>query len=204
MRLSDAVDGDEYVDETIRGGVDGGLTLRGITFDGCEFVDVSAHELKLIGCCVYDCRFADCDLSTAMLTGTAFGDTTFTGGRMRGVDFTVISLSGLGAGFSFYGCDLRYSFFAGMDLRSLVFQKCDLTECDFTGSDLRQADMRRSTMYDCRFANANMGEADLRGAEGYMIDLHNTDLSDMLVTLPDALELLRSIPVDVNDGDGLE
>lgn len=180
--------------------------------EGEAFDDLGAADLDLAGAEIRDCRFRRCDLSEGSLRGSRLSECAFEGCelamvdladavlhdvrfedcRLTGVRFGELRHDPLGISAEFVGCDLRIASFQELDLQHCAIHDCQAVEAEFLACDLRGADMQGSDFARAVFLRNDLRGADLRGARNYVISGCDNRLSDMRVTLPEALGLLSA------------
>jgi fluoroquinolone resistance protein len=190
----------EFFDQTFRGLVRDGQSIRGKQFDTCRFESCSFQAAELVDCVFGDTTLVGCNLSVAKLTNSRLAEVKFSRSKATGVDWTLAQWSRVGAPIVFEDeCVLDYSVFLGLKLKRAVFRDCSLHEVDFTEADLSESDFSGSDLSGARFNHTNLTKAQLEGAFGYSIDPINNKLKGARVSLPEAGSLIRSLGIKIVD-----
>jgi uncharacterized protein YjbI with pentapeptide repeats len=148
-------------------------TTRGAVFEECDFsgakLNVSAHERSaFLRCRFHRASLFDATLDGCKLTGSEFAAATVFPITVRGGDWTYVSLRG--------------ARLAGADLTGLNLAYADLTEADLRKTVLHKADLSHA-----RLDKARLNEADLREARLDGVDTRTLELSDVRVTMLQAV-----------------
>jgi fluoroquinolone resistance protein len=193
-------DGDtEYSDQTFKK-----VTLRNSlvehkTFDSCTFNNCSFQETAFQNCKFRDCTFIDCDLRLMRVMGSSFRDTTFKKSAVVGVNWVEASWSktGLLESIGFTDCDISHSIFMGLELKRIVLTKCVAKNTDFAEANLTQADLTDTDFAESRFLHTNLTEADFTNARNYAIDIATNTIKKAKFSLPEAVNLLRLMDIEL-------
>ncbi len=176
-------------------------TFRDVRFIDCRFEDCDFTETSFLGCRFIDCVFSKCDFSMAQLTGSSFRDTLFEDSRLDGIDWTRIARAqtSFAAPISFKRCSLSHSTFIGLELPEL-----NLIECRCMNSDFRQASLPRgkftgTDFSESMFHGTNLTQADFKGARNYRIDPSTNTITKAKFQLPEAMELLYAMDIELID-----
>jgi len=169
------------------------------TFDTCKFVRCDFHETRFENCKFRDCTFEDCDLRLVRVTGSAFHSTVFKQSKVIGVNWAEGSWSkaGLLKSIGFNECDISYSTFIGLELKKMALTKCTAKEADFAEADLTQADCTYTDFVGTRFLHTNLTEADFTNARNYALDVHLNTIKRAKFSLPEAVNLLRCMDIEL-------
>lgn len=185
-----------------------GLRLHGEKFHSLVFIDCRFRHCDFSDCHWLECRFVncsfeDCNLSLCFLTGTSFSGTQFSRCQLQAVVWseTVRDESLLATPNHYDGCILNHGLFIGCDLSNSRLTNCSAREADFQNADLTHADCRGTDFNGSRFLNTNLTETDLRGASNYIIPAQQNYLKKTRVALPEALSLLYSLDIVIEDSD---
>jgi uncharacterized protein YjbI with pentapeptide repeats len=180
-----------------------GATLEGIRFRDCSFTRCNFSEATIARCRFSDCEFQDCNLSLATLTGSGFDGVTFIDCKMVGIHWTKAHWPRIrvAKALAFRRCVLNDSSFFGLDLREC---ECELIECraidvDFTDANCEDADFRDTDLSDSVFARTRLVRANFTDAQNYRIDLFNNDIKRARFSLPEAVSLLYSLDIELQE-----
>lgn len=191
----------EYDDESLADLDLVGATLDGIRFRDCSFTRCNFSEATLARCRFSDCEFQDCNLSLAVLTGSGFDGTRFTDCKMVGINWTKAHWPRLrtAKAWVFKRCVLNDSSFFGLDLREFALIDCRAIDVDFTDANGEDADFSDTDLRDSVFARTRLVGANFSGAQNYRIDIFNNDIKRARFSLPEAVALLDSLDVELQD-----
>lgn len=137
-------------------------------FDGCRFEQCRVAGADLSSFCLEDCTFVECDLSLAVVKGTAFKTVHFERCKLEGVNFFECCQTALSV--SFTECNLRYASFSGLPLRKTNFQNCCLREAVFTRADLAGSHFDQCDLARAVFLHTHLGKADFSTAYHFVLD----------------------------------
>jgi uncharacterized protein YjbI with pentapeptide repeats len=82
----------------------------------------------------------------------------------------------------------------------MQIRNCVAIEVDFRDADLSKADFTGSDLSNSIFISTNLREADLSQARNYSIDPGKNTLSQTKFSLPEAMSLLYSMDIVLEDG----
>jgi fluoroquinolone resistance protein len=137
-------------------------------YENCVFEQCNFNGQHLSGFSFVDCRFEQCDLSNAQLGNTAFREVSFQHCKMLGLRFDHCSkllFSG-----NFETCQLDFTSFYGVDLRSSAFTNCRLHEADFTIAKLNGIIVKECDLAGTVFENTDLRKSDFRNSYAFNID----------------------------------
>ncbi|GAA2412957.1 pentapeptide repeat-containing protein [Actinomadura vinacea] len=123
-----------------------GTALEGGGLRRARFINVWAHELRLVG---------------TDLAGTEWQDTALLGSVAAAAAFSGARLSRV----TFRGCKLDGINFRDAELTDVTFEDCLLREVDFGGAALTRTGFPGSRLARTTLVGARLEQADLRGAE---------------------------------------
>lgn len=191
----------EYDDEIFKDSELAGASLTGIRFRDCRFSRCNFSEATLASCRFSDCDFVECNLSLARLTSSGFAAVTFTDCKMVGIDWTRAHWPAvrMAKALAFTRCVLNDSSFFGLDLAELALIECRAVDVDFTDANCRDADFSHTDLKDSVFARTRLAGANLSGAQNYRIDIFNNDIKRARFSLPEAVSLLDSLDIELED-----
>jgi fluoroquinolone resistance protein len=175
--------------------------VSGRRFYDCHFAHCNFSAAKLIDCLFDGCSFTECNLSNAVVKRSAFREVLFKSCKLVGIDWPSakwpsVALSGL---IEFDECILNGSSFFGLTLQELKMEACQVHEVDFTETDCVDASFIQSNFESSTFHQTNLTRADFTDATNYQIDVFTNRIDDATFSLPDAINLLRSLPIKVID-----
>lgn len=152
----------EYENELIGRDVDWPAELEGVDFTDCAIVGGVLHSIRLRRCRFFDCRFERVDASAADWTDCTLRGVTFYDSKLLGTNWTLLqSLSATrwersnidGSSFQaleldhgeWLECSARDADFSDCKLKKATFSGCQLDGTNFNGADLSQADFSRAS-----------------------------------------------------------
>jgi uncharacterized protein YjbI with pentapeptide repeats len=179
-----------------------GETLTG-EFADCKFIKCNFESVVFSNCRFSDCKFQDCNLSLIQIPGSSFPATRFETTKLIGIDWTQgdWSQSEFNPIAGFFDCVLSHSTFIGIDLKGIQMKKCIANEVDFREANLTEVNFRGTDLAKSLFGNTNLTRADLSLARNYQIDPGNNVLKQAKFSLPEAMALLYSMDIDLQEED---
>jgi len=171
------------------------------TFLNCTFEECSYKETEFISCRFVDCYFHNCDLSMIRVEDSRFSDIHIRYSKVIGVNWALANWStGLLEGsLSFLNCALNYSTFLGVPLPGVKIIDCVATDVDFRECNLTKADFTGTDLSESLFHRTDLTEANLRDAYNYQIDPRNNIVTRTRFSLPEAMSLLYSMDINLED-----
>jgi fluoroquinolone resistance protein len=167
-------------------------TIKGIEFEGCEFHGCSFIECKFEKCKFIECRFQDCILSAVSPLESRFRVVKYAKCKVIGMDWTkAAEISDL----DFNECQINYSNFRMLEIPMTKIVKCEAKEVDFIETDLSKGDFQNTDFEKSRFFKTNLTNANFKGAVNYNIDIHNNQIKKARFSLPEAINLLKSLDI---------
>jgi fluoroquinolone resistance protein len=166
------------------------------TFENCNFAEGTFKDCRFI-----ETKFVNCDLSLIQVSGCFFSEVQFRSSKCLGIDWTLAikSKTRLQKQFDFQQSSLNHSTFIGMDLPEIQFQECSAQNVDFRECNLTRANFAETDLSQALFQRTNLTEADFRKARNYMIDPLDNTLSRARFSMPEALALLYSLDIELDD-----
>ena len=198
-----ATDAQDYYDQIFENiHLEGGETITG-EFTDCSFVKCSFEGAVLSNCRFSGCTFRECSLSLAQIPGSAFPATRFEKSKLLGIDWTQgdwaqTAFNNLDG---FFDCVVSHSTFIGLGLKGIQIKNCVANEVDFREADLSGVNFRGTDLDKSIFGNTNLSEADLSRARNYQIDPGNNILKGARFALPEAMSLLYSMDIRIDEAD---
>ncbi len=178
-----------------------GAELQGVSFHDCTFVKCSFANAKLAQCRFDNCNFVSCNLSLLNVRGSAFREVSFSSSKLLGIDWTMarwpsVALSGQ---LRFEECLLNSSSFFGLYLQELKMEACQAHDVDFTEADCGHASFLQTDFAGATFHQTKLVKADFSDATNYVIDVRTNKINGARFSLPDAVNLLRSLDIEIVD-----
>jgi fluoroquinolone resistance protein len=165
-------------------------------YEQCDFINCDFSGSKLTSNIFIDCRFTDCNLSLAVIEGTALRNVTFINCKMLGLRFDHADAFLLSLRFD--RCTLDCSSFFKMKLKKTVFTKSSLRELDLTGADLTQAVFDQCDLDKTLFDQTVLHKADLRTSFNFQIDPDNNQVKKMKIAVNGLPGLLGKYDLDIH------
>lgn len=164
------------------------------TFNGCDFSEAELKHCKFI-----DCEFVDCNLSLTKLNYSQFNSVKFLNCKIIGVNWTQAIWASIGIAYPlhFEKCLLNDASFFGLQLQTSVFIECKIHNADFGEANCEHADFSYSDLQATSFHHTNLGYANFEGALNYNIDVLNCNIKGAKFSLPEAVQLLNSLAIEI-------
>jgi uncharacterized protein YjbI with pentapeptide repeats len=145
----------------------------------------------------------ECDLSLSKFPLARLTNVTFRKSRLLGInwctaDWAKHSLLKVRP-FNFEDCLLDHSVFIGLSLKEVKFVRCMARHLDFEGADLTRADFTEADLEMTRFSHCDLTEANFVRASNYRINAAENTLHQARFSLPEAVNLLYSLDIVVED-----
>tara|TARA_Y100000590_G_scaffold469529_1_gene658086 strand:- start:549763 stop:550326 length:564 start_codon:yes stop_codon:yes gene_type:complete len=170
--------------------------LSEVEFTEVIFKNIDFKESYITGCLFIDCKFENCNLSNSKFPGCTFRDTSFKSSRVSGINWTEASNL---VSFNFDDCQINYSVFLGMNLDNFKCINSQAKGCDFSECSLKNADFSKTDLSETSFHHANLEKASFSDAKQYYIDPSVTKLKDAVFSYPEALSLLNSFKIKIDN-----
>jgi fluoroquinolone resistance protein len=172
-------------------------------FYDCEFLRCSLAESALRECRFVNCVFRECDLSLMRVPDSRFTSTRFENSKVVGVNWTEADWpqAGLGNPIGFFTSAISHSTFMGLSLRDIEIRNCVAIDVDFREANLSRADFAGTDLSRCLFSSTDLSEADLSRARNYLIDPGQNVLRQARFSLPEAMSLLYSLDIVLEEED---
>ena len=170
-------------------------------FDNCVFSGCTFFETQFRGCRFLNCKFQNCDLQLVGVRDCSFVNVLFEDSKVIGVNWIEASWPkrGLQNSFSFSRCVLNHSTFMGLNLKNLILTHCLAKDVDFAEANLTQADCTYTDFSSSRFFHTNLTKTNFSGAHNYDIAANLNTLKKTKFSLPDAMSLLYSLDIVLDD-----
>lgn len=175
------------------------FTVQRSVFDDCRFVDCDFSSARITDCRFRDCEFENSNLSSVNLNKSKAIGVTFRHTKAPGVNWTTLDWSSyrLGSPISFESCDISFSVFSSLALRGLCLRDCKAHDVDFSECDLEGAEFCRTDFRDSRFSACRLDRCDFRGATNYFVDLSENSVEKAKFSSPEVLSLLSSFNIEI-------
>ena len=132
-------------------------------FNNCNFSSAVLSEFHFLDCC-----FTNCNFSLAVLSKTRLQAINFIDCKLMGVDFSVCNDFLFEV--SFKSCQMDYCSFYQKKMKKTVFTDCSLKEVDFTETNLSLSTLLNCDLQRATFRQTNLDKADFRTAFNYSFD----------------------------------
>lgn len=179
--------------------------LTSCEFHDCKFIGCSFTETVFDNCRFVHCLFKNSDLSLLRVPNSVFSATKMEGSKLIGVDWTQADWSStkLADPIDFTKCDLSHSTFIGLNLKNIHITECIAKDVDFREADLTGAVFTGTDLIESLFNDTNLTEADLSRSRNYHIDPGQNVLKRTKFSLPEAMSLLYSLDIILDEGEEL-
>ncbi|MCA0457167.1 MAG: pentapeptide repeat-containing protein [Chloroflexi bacterium] len=191
----------EYEQKTFRKVDAQKAIVKGKSFQGCSFINCSLAEIVFDGCKFHNCTFKTCDLSLMKVKNSVFADVKFDDTKVVGINWTeaMWGKNSLLGSLTFSECTLNYSTFIGLKMHKLVLVQCLAKDVDFSEADLTKANFEDTDLSESRFHHTNLTEANLAKARNYHIPATQNTLKKTRFSLPEAVSLLHSLDIILDE-----
>jgi uncharacterized protein YjbI with pentapeptide repeats len=196
-------DTQEYFDQKFeKVDLEGRDSLTG-EFTDCRFIECTFEGVILSNCRFLNCIFRECNLNLVQITGSTFPATRFEKCRLLGIDWTQgnWSQSAFNNLEGFFDCVISHNTFIGLDVKGIQINNCIANEVDFRETNLSRVNFRGTDLSKSIFGGTNLSEADLSQARNYQIDPGNNIIKGARFALPEAMALLYSMDIIIDDTD---
>ena len=172
-------------------------------FVDCRFVKCTFEAVVFRNCRFSSCTFQECNLSLVQVAGSSFPSTRFEKSKLIGIDWTQgnWSQSEFSHLVGFFDCVISHSTFIGLELQGIQVENCIAHEVDFREANLSKANFSGTDLTKSLFGKTNLSEADLSQARNYRIDPGNNLLRRARFALPEAMALLYSMDIVLQEQD---
>ncbi len=178
-----------------------GVELINKTFENCKFTRSSFNEVNFTSCKFVECDFGTCNLSSVKLTNTSFIDIVFNESKLIGVNWTQAKWPyiKLTSPIKFYKSNISYSSFYELDLKWIIIEECKAHDVDFREANLSNGSFVLTDFARSLFMHTKLNSADFTDAINYHINPNENDIRKGKFSLPDALVLLNSFEIEINN-----
>lgn len=176
-----------------------GHKIESTEFDNCVFTSCNFSEVEFIKCKFTECSFKACNLSNMKVDRCSFFDIIFEECKLIGVNWTQATWPSikLSCPFKFYQCILNDSSFLGLSLREIVMIECKAHDVDFREADCLDADFTYTDFTNSLFNKTNLYHADFSESTNYNINVLLNEIKKAKFTLPDAINLLNCLDIEL-------
>lgn len=177
------------------------VQLKSVTFQDCTFERCNFTKTVFQNCRFVNCDFKHCNLSLVQIPNCSFSGTRFADSKIIGVNWAQANWpeKSIWDPIEFKKCAISHSTFLGVTLSGLKMHRCQAINVDFREADLSQADFAFTDLKDSLFLSTNLAGADLSYARNYQIDPSQNNIQKAMFTLPEAMALLYSMDIQIND-----
>lgn len=169
------------------------LTVAG--YENCRFINCDLSHADLSGIHFMECSFTGCNLSMAKLIKTSFRDVCFSHCKLLGLHFEQCDHFLFSARFD--NCQLNLCSFYQVKMKKTGFKDCNLREADLTETDLSQAVFENCDLMKVIFDNTILEKADLRTAYNYSIDPDRNRIKKAKFSIAGIAGLLDKYDIEV-------
>lgn len=173
----------------------GDLAKQGEVFEGCRFVQCNLAQADLSGLMFRECTFEQCDMGLVKLIDTGLQEVAFIDCKLLGVQFS--DCRKLLLEMSFKRCMMKLSVFLKLDLKNTVFDNCEMQEADFTEANLTGSRFDNCDLRLTIFFHTNLEKADFRTAVNFSIPPESNRLRKAKFSLHGLPGLLEHYGIDV-------
>ena len=192
--MSKLVSETNYSDQRFKGLDFSGQTLTETEFENCVFQKCEFVESEFKSCEFTECKFVNCRLSATKVTDSRFMNVTFIDSKVIGLDWIRASSVMF---LSFDRCDISMSNFAGLELGEFSLIESVAREVNFVETVLQKSDMSGTDFELARFLKTDLRQANFIDAKNYLIDVTSNKLKGAKFKMPEAIELLDGLGVEV-------
>lgn len=173
--------------------------VRGQHYEHCRFVRCKFIEAQFGSCKFFDCEFKDCDLSLIKAVDCSFLNNSIADSKAIGINWAEIWVPRVSVSYpvEFIRCCIDYSSFLGLNLHNARIVECQARDCDFSEADLSESNLGYSDFANSIFNKTNLNQADLSYAVNYFIDVYRNQIKQTKFSLPEAINLLYSLDIEL-------
>ena len=159
------------------------------TFTNCQFTNCDFSQSDFSLAFLEDCLFKECNLSLSQFINSKLRNVRFENCKLLGISFNKIDSFIMAIHFK--DCFIENCNFSDLALKASMFQQCKILESDFINTDLSESNFTYSILTGTKFNNCNLSKANFSFAKDYDINPLNNKTTKTIVTLPDAISLLK-------------
>lgn len=196
--MADILTGLSFQDETLKNIEHPEEQFEKKEFENCRFSNCNFSASSFQSCYFENCLFEDCNLSTIQVEDSLFRDVTFKDCKLMGILWSEVRKKGFSQSIRFQTSVLNYSSFYSLDMQKCSFADCQAVEVDFTEANLSKLVLHQMDLSGATFYRTNLKGTDLTTAVNYLFNPADNFVKDMLVSLPDAVNLLYPFGIKVS------
>ena len=167
-------------------------TVKEVEFEECDFKDCRFVDCKFEKCKFVNCKFNSCMISALEPVDSRFLEAGFTNCKVIGVDWTKAQQI---KDMAFKGSQINYSNFRMLTLPGLILNDCEAKEVDFTEANLSEGVFTNTDFEKSVFLKTDLTKANFKRAKNYFIDARLNSIKQAHFSIPEALSLLGSLDV---------
>ena len=164
-------------------------------YENCVFNNCNFSSCKLSEIVFTDCEFEDCELSMIEIDKTAFRNINFKTSKLFGIQFE--NVNDLMLSMNFNNCQLNFSSFNKLNLRSTNFKNCNLQEVDFSETDLTKSIFDNCDLSGVTFEYTILEEVDFRTSRNYIIDPETNRIRKATFSIDGIAGLLSKYDIEI-------
>ncbi len=174
---------------------------HGKIFENCQFEKINFHEAIFSRCIFTDCEFKLCNLSALNLKYSAFRGASFESCKLMGINWTQAQWPqiNLASPIEFYKSNISYSSFYELELSEIIIEDCKAHDVDFRGANLSSSSLILTDFENSMFQHTNLQKSDFSEAIHYQINPLENNISKAKFSMPDAMALLQSFGIELQD-----
>lgn len=166
-------------------------------YENCRFDNCEMAEADLSGILFLDCIFTNSNLSLARLQKTGFNQVQFHHCKLLGLQFG--DCNPIGLSLLFEHCLLDHASFYRLKLKKTIFRHCKLEGADFTETDLTESVFDHCQLLSATFDHTLLEKADFRTAYQYTIDPESNRVRKARFSLPEVTGLLNKYDIRIDN-----
>ena len=178
-------------------------TITDIYFDACTFKNCQFTNSELSTCQFLNCDFINCDLSLVKISNSVFNKTKFDNCNLIGIDWTLAKWmknhrkNREVATMNFVACKLDFSIFMDLDISKSIFDTCSMKDVILDNTISNECKFNNCDFQNATFKDADLRKSDFTTACNYNIDVRNNNVKGAKFDLPEALNLLYCLDIDL-------
>lgn len=164
-------------------------------YENCRFVNCDFSSADLSYSHFVESEFVNCNISTVKMIKTVWRDIVFRECKMLGLLFDQCDHFLFSAVFE--RSTLDHSSFYGLKLKKFQFKQASLQEVDFTDADLSESIFSDCNLSRALFKNTVLEKADFSTSFNYSIDPELNKIRRAKFSLPSVIGLLDKYDIDI-------
>lgn len=175
--------------------------INAMTFEECRFNDCNLSSACFKKCWFIDCRFENCNLSVAKFDFSRFVDVVFKDCKVIGINWTTVDWPtiALSSPLHFENCMLNDNSFLGLNLSRIVIKNCDAHDVDFRDGVFSDADFTHTDFANSLFNGTDLAGANFTEAFNYNINIMNNKIKNAKFSRFEAIRLLECLDIELID-----